>query len=103
MKKILFFVPFVLLTATYTVMALIGFTAFTVDKAVLLLALLAGSLLLAKGKPWGGFFGLIPAVVFVYMSTRYTGSMIKMELLVGIALAVFYIICGTVIYKRKLR
>lgn len=102
MKKIIYFIPFVILAITYTAMALVSFTAFTIDKVVLLLALLAGSLLLAKGKSWGSLFGLIPTAVFVYMSTRYTGSTIKMELLVGIALAIFYIICGTVIYKKRL-
>jgi hypothetical protein len=37
------------------------------------------------------------------MSTRYTGSMIKMELLVGLALAVFYIIGGIVLFKKSLK
>lgn len=103
MKKIICFIPFVVLAIAYTVMALVGFTAFTMDKLVLLLALLASGFLLAKGNSWGCLFGLIPAAVFVYMSTRYTGSMIKMELLVGLALAVFYIICGIVLFKKSLK
>ena len=101
MKKAICFVPFVLLTITYTVMAVVGFTAFTADKVVLLLALLASGFLLAKGKSWGSLFGLIPATVFVCMSTRYTGSMIKMELLLGLALAIFYIMYGITLFKKK--
>lgn len=101
MKKVICYIPFVLLTITYTVMALVGFTAFAVDKVVLLLALFASGFLLAKGKSWGSLFGLIPAAVFVYMSTRYTGSMIKMELLVGLALAIFYIIYGIALFKKR--
>ena len=101
MKKVICFAPFVLLTITYTVMALVGFSAFTVDKVVLLLALLASSFLLVKGKSWGSLFGLIPAAIFVYMSTRYTGSMVKMELLVGLALVVFYIIYGITLFKKS--
>lgn len=100
-KKVICFVPFVLLTITYTVMALVGFTAFTADKVVLLLALLVSGFLLAKRKSWGSLFGLISAAVFVYMSTRYTGSMIKMELLLGLALAVFYIIYGITLFRKK--
>lgn len=84
-------------------MILIGFIAFTVDKVVLLLALLASGFLLAKGKSWGSLFRIIPAAVFVYMSTRYTGSMIKMELLIGLALAAFYIICWIVLFKKRLK
>jgi hypothetical protein len=102
-KKIICFIPFVVLAIAYTVMALVGFTAFTMDKLVLLLALLASGFLLSKGNSWGCLFGLIPAAVFVYMSTRYTGSMIKMELLVGLALAVFYIIGGIVLFKKSLK
>lgn len=101
MKKSIYYIPFVVLAITYMVMTLVGFTVFTMDKLVLLLALLASGFLLAKGKSWGCLFGLIPAGVFVYMSTKYTGPTIKIELLVGLALAVFYIVCGIILFKKR--
>lgn len=61
----------------------------------------ASRLLLDKGKFWGGAFGLIPAAAFMYMSTRYTGQVINIELPLGIVIAVYYIICSMVVYKKK--
>ena len=54
-----------------------------------------------KDKFWGGAFGLIPAGAFMYMSTRYTGQVINIELPLGIGIAVYYIICSIVVYKKK--
>lgn len=84
-------------------MVFVGFTVITIDKVVLLLALLTSGFLLAQRKIWGCVFGFVPAAIFAYMSTRYTGYMIKIELLVAIALAVFYTVCGIAIYKKRLK
>ena len=54
-----------------------------------------------KGKFWGGAFGLIPAGAFMYMSTRYTGQVINIELPLGWIIIGFYVGCGIGIYRKQ--
>jgi len=54
-----------------------------------------------KGKAWGALIGLLPGVHLIYMSTQYTGQVINIELPLGLIIAIFYISCGFVIWKRN--
>lgn len=81
-------------------MAITGFSIISIEEVAWLVAFFVSGLLLEKGKLWGGAFGLIPAVVFMYMSTRYTGQVINIELPLGVVIAVYYIICCIAVYKR---
>ena len=99
-SKLLYFIPFILFVVVYLIMAIVGFSVISIDEVVWLVAFFVSGLLLDKGKFWGSAFGLIPAVVFMYMSTRYTGQVINIELPLGIIIAVYYIICSIAVYKR---
>ena len=98
--KILYFIPFILFVVVYLIMAIVGFSVISIEEVAWLVAFFVSGLLLDKGKFWGGAFGLIPAGAFMYMSTRYTGQVINIELPLGIVIAVYYIICSIAVYKR---
>ena len=98
--KILYFIPFILFVVVYLIMAIVGFSVISIEEVAWLVAFFVSGLLLDKGKFWGGAFGLIPAGAFMYMSTRYTGQVINIELPLGIVIAVYYIICSIIVYKR---
>ena len=100
-SKLLYFIPFILFVVVYLIMAIVGFSVISIEEVAWLVAFFVSGLLLDKGKFWGGAFGLIPAVAFMYMSTRYTGQVINIELPLGIGIAVYYIICSIVVYKKK--
>lgn len=98
--KLLYFIPFILFVAVYLIMAITGFSVISIEEVAWLVAFFISGLLLDKGKFWGSVFGLIPAVAFMYMSTRYTGQVINLELPLGIVTAVYYIICSITVYKH---
>ena len=100
-SKQLYFIPFIIFVVVYLIMAIVGFSVISIEEVAWLVAFFVSGLLLGKGKFWGGAFGLIPAGAFMYMSTRYTGQVINIELLLGIGIAVYYIICSIVVYKKK--
>lgn len=100
-SKLLFFIPFILFVVVYLIMVIAGFSIISMEEVAWLAAFFVSGLLLDKGKFWGGAFGLIPAFAFMYMSTRYTGQVINIELPLGIVIAVYYIICSMVVYKKK--
>ena len=63
---------------------------------------LVSGFLLSKGKPWGGISGMIPGINMIYMSTKYTGQSVDIELPMGIIILIFHVICsGFVYYKKK--
>ena len=99
--KTLYFVPFIVFVAAYLIMALLGFSVISITEVFWLIVFLVSGILLSNGKFWGGVFGLIPATAFMYMSTRNTGQVINIELPLGIAIAVYYIICSFIVYKLK--
>ena len=98
--KILYFIPFILFVVVYLIMAIVGFSVISIEEVAWLVAFFVSGLLLDKGKFLGGAFGLIPAGAFMYMSTRYTGQVINIELPLGIVIAVYYIICSIAVYKH---
>ena len=99
MKKALFFLP----AAAYTLAAmglnivLHTFVPLWYGWAALLWL---GGWFLARGKPWGGLIGLVPAVHLLYMSTRSTGQVVNIELPLGLVTAVYVGVCIGVVWKH---
>lgn len=62
---------------------------------------LISGILLSKEKVWGCLFGMIPGIVFVWMSTNDTGQVINIELPLGIIIIGFYVGCGIGIYRKR--
>ena len=94
MKKYIGYIPAVILTAAYMI-----FSRGTVMPVIIvgLLLIWASAFLLHKGFFWGGAFGTLSAVGLICTGIKYTAAA---ELLIGIALAVFYVICGIFLRKK---
>lgn len=102
MSKIVFYIPAII------VGMLSGFMLFVPKFEVSWYAFawialfIVSGVLLSKGLFWGGFFGLLPAIHTIYLSTIDTGQIIN-ELPIGIVLAVFYLACGAFVFIKSRR
>ena len=100
-KKIFYFVPFITFLVVYAVMTILGFGMISFKEVVWLVMFFAGGILLCKGKFLGSVVGMIPAIIFILMSTQDTGQVINIERPLGIILCIYYLICGFIAFKRK--
>lgn len=101
MKKYIGYIPAVLFTAFYLFVGITG-ASFTLSGVIIWLACFwISALLLHKGLFWGGIFGLFPAVHMIYMGTKETGQVIDIEIPLGIALLLFYVIYGVFLWKKR--
>ncbi len=97
-KKWLKYLP----TAIGGVGVVIGLAIYCLSKEIVWIALfLASGFLLSQEKIWGSIFGMIPGIVFVWMSTNYTGQVINIELPLGMLIIGFYAGCGMGIYRKR--
>lgn len=103
MYKTLFYLPAILFTFLYGWLAMIfGFSSLSPIIFLWIALFVLGGFLLSKGRYWGGFFGMLPGIHLMYMSTRDTGQVIHIELPLGLTVVIFYIICSSfIIYKRR--
>ena len=98
MKKVLFFLP----AAAFTMAAIvlnIALRAFTPLWYGWTALLWISGFFLTKGKIWGGLFGLLPAGHLLYMSTQYTGQVIRIEMPLGLGIAVYVLASIAVVWK----
>ena len=99
-KQILYFIPFILSVIIYIGATFMGLGLISVKEIIWLVLFLTSGFLLSMGKFWGSIFGLIPALTFVYMSTQEAGQVINIELPLGIGIAIYYIVCSFIVYKK---
>lgn len=100
MKKTIFLLPAVLFSIAVIAFCLI---LRTIVPLWFLWAvfLWLGSYLLSKGNYLGSVVGLIPAVHMIYMSTQYTGQTVSIELPLGAAIAICYLLLGLFVWKNR--
>ena len=92
--KILFFVPFILFLIVYLVMVVTGFGMISVKEAIYLVLFLTGGILLVRNNLLGSAFGIVPALIFIFISTQNTGQVVNIELPLGIILCAYFVGCG---------
>ena len=103
MKKILYFLPFVLGCALYVFLGIVSsFGSINPFVWIALVMLLVAGLLMKDNKWWGCFFGITIGILLIYMGKQETGQIIK-EIPFGIIMCVYYIICGKLSYKKSSR
>lgn len=101
MKKIVFYIPAIIFTVLYGLLAIGGIGAISPVVAVWLIFFLTSGILLGKDMFWGGLLGALPAIHLIYMGNQETGQIIN-EMPIGIIVLIFYIVCGSFIfYKGK--
>ena len=100
-KQILYFLPFILSIIIYLGAVIMGLGMISAKEITWIVLFLISGYLLGKEKIWGSVFGMIPGIVFAWMSTNYTGQVINIELPLGIAIVGFYVGCGIGIYRKR--
>lgn len=100
MKKILYFLPFILGCILYFFGGMIGsFRAINPFVWVALAMLMISGILMNKKKWWGCILGIFIGILLIYMGTQETGQIVS-ETPIGIIMCIYYIICGVVSYKK---
>jgi len=103
-KKVLYFLPAVLVCWIYGFMLFILEGTFdavidAVQSAVFLYILLpvTGSVLLAKNKWWGSLFGAGMGLLLIWNNLQYTGHQhVNIDLPLGIFVVLYYSLCGII-------
>ena len=99
-KTTLYYVPAVVATFFYGTISLVGGIG-EIHSAVwfVLVCMYSASILLSKGKWYGGLVYVCIGLLLVYMGMQETGQIVK-ECPLGIALVLYSILCGYLSYKR---
>ena len=100
-KQFLYFLPFIISIVVYIAAVFMGLGMISVKEVIWIALFLISGFLLSKEKVWGCLFGMIPGIVFVWMSTKDTGQVINIELPLGIAIIGFFVGCGIGIYRKN--
>lgn len=101
MKKILYFLPFILGCILYILGGMVGsFSAINPFVWVALGMLFISGFLMDKKKWWGSVLGILVGILLIYMGSQETGQIVS-ETPIGIIMCIYYIICGIVAYKKE--
>ena len=100
-KQILYFLPFILSTLIYLGATVMGLGIISAKEIAWVALFFISGFLLSNEKIWGCVFGMIPGIVFVWMSTIYTGQVINIELPLGLVIIGFYLGCGIGLYRKR--
>ncbi len=100
MKKIVWYLPAIIYTIAIVILNIV-FRIFTPVWCVWCVLLWLSGFLLDKKKVWGSILGLLPAIHLLYMSTKYTGQVINIELPLGIFTAIYVLMCGAFVLKKQ--
>jgi len=101
MRKFTGYIPAILLTCFYLVM---GFTGVSFSAPIIILCILglwSSAFLLHKGFFWGGAFGLVAAIALMTEGALHSVGIINTDTIVGAVLALFYLIFGLYLWKRR--
>ena len=100
-KQLLYFLPFILSIIIYLGATVMGLGLISIKEIIWIALFLVSGFLLSEEKIWGCVFGMIPGIVFVWMSTVYTGQVINIELPLGLVIIGFFLGCGIGIYRKR--
>ena len=100
-KQIAYFLPFILSIIIYLGATILGLDLISMKEIVWIALFLISGFLLSKEKVWGCILGMIPGIVFAWMSTNETGQVINIELPLGLIIVGFYVGCGIGIYRKQ--
>lgn len=102
MKKCIYYIPAVIALLFYTFLAIAsGFGSVNLVVWLFVALLFAAAVLLSKNKWWGALFGVVVGFVLIWMSFQYSGQAIDIERPLGIAICLFYVICGIVLFRKR--
>ncbi|CCZ56415.1 uncharacterized protein BN478_00316 [Clostridium sp. CAG:1219] len=101
MRKILYFLPFVLGCILYIFLGIASsFDSIHFLAWIALVILFIAALLMKNNKWWGCILGIAVGILLIYMGTQETGQIIK-ETPFGIIMCIYYIVCAILSYKKS--
>lgn len=102
MRKILYFLPFVLGIFLYTFLGIISsFSTINPFVWISLEIIFISGFLMNKNKWFGSILGILIGILLIYMGNQETGQIFK-ETSLGITLCFYYIVCGAISYKSSM-
>ena len=102
MKKVIYFTPAIFGLVFYCFLAVFsGFGAIHPAVWLCIAMLFLSALLMAKNKWFGCIPGILVGILLIWMSFRSAGQVIDIEMPLGIALILFYILSGFISRKEK--
>jgi len=99
-KKILYYLPFILCLIFYGFIVLTDFESLQPEFLIIIVLPLIAGLLLSNNKWFGSIIGLTLGVILIYMGSKETGQIIN-ESIFGFITILYYVICGVVCYKSN--
>lgn len=100
MKKLVFFIPAIIFTIFYGLVAFGGMGAIHPIVLLWLALLWIAGIFLSKTLFWGDLLGMIPAACFIYMGMQETGQIVS-EIPIGIVVLLYYVACIYYVYKKS--
>jgi len=100
-KQIAYFLPFILSIIIYLGAMFMGLGMISMKEIVWIALFLISGFLMSKEKVWGCVLGMIPGMMFAWMSTNETGQVVNIELPLGMIIIGFYVGCGLGIYQKQ--
>ena len=102
MKKVVFFVPAIFGLVFYSLLAFFsGFGAIHPVAWLCVAMLFVSAVLMGENKWLGCIPGGVVGILLIWMSFQYNGQIIEIERPLGIAILVFYCICGLHVYAKQ--
>ncbi len=100
MRTVLYFAPAIFGLVFYCLLAVFsGFGAIHLAVWLCVAMLFVSAVLLAKKKWFGCIPGILVGVILIWMSFQSTGQVLDIEMPLGIALILFYILSGNAARK----
>lgn len=100
MKKVIYFTPAIFGLVFYSLLTVFsGFGAIHPVVWLCIAMLFVSAVLLAQKKWFGCIPGILVGAILILMSYQSTGQVIDIEMPLGIALILFYILSGVVSRK----
>ena len=101
MKKILYFLPFILGCNLYVFLGIASlFDSIHPFVWIALIILFIAGLLMKNNKWWGSVLGIAIGILLIYMGNQETGQVIS-ETTLGIIMCIYYIICAIITYREN--
>lgn len=102
-KKFIFYIPAIIFTILFGWMTnRLGMGSMSPIIFIWFCMFLVSGFLLNIDKFWGGILGMLPGINFIYMSRKYTGQYIDIELLLGIIILLYYILSSSYVYRKDI-
>ena len=101
MRKILYFLPFVLGCILYVFLGIASsFGSIHPFVWITLVILLIAGLLMKNNKWWGCILGILIGILLIYMGNQETGQIFK-ETTLGIIICIYYVVCAVISYRER--